>query len=953
METIVCRRCGHTGPGDARYCARCGQALVPLRVRTTGTIHRLLDSLAPRTIALLGLIALVPIGVLVELLLVDVGLFLPFSFVLLALVTGSGCAYLGWTWHTPASGHQRLARVLLVLIGLGLSLVAIRWIDKAFLSTLADNGQTIVTDIPGVHLEASNGFKRLLKVTSPPPYWLFFVIYATLAAVAGNLIHRAYFALVIREREVRSLRESLLAQTQDAAIQQERNRLARELHDSIKQQIFSINISAAAAQARWESDPQGTQAALGDVRRSAQEVMVEMNALLQQLSPVPLEKVGLRQALRDQCEALGYRTGAEVVAEFGELPDDDWLPPGAQESLFRIAQEALSNVARHARAGQVRLYLGQREAGGPLVLEIQDDGQGFDAGADHGGMGLDNVRQRVQVLGGELEIDSAPGEGTRPGGGTRLQVSVPLLSSAAHRAGDGKLHGPDHTLNRTLLVGFGGGLALIVALFYPLYVLLPGRYADEWGAGSSALGFLLGIVAVLLVVTTGLMAARWAAADTRQSGLLHGALAGGVAGAIVFFGLGGTAAAVAGNAPLLAHGLGPAASEAEAVRLLSEAVIGVTWGVYGAFWAALLAGMGLGAIGGLLAPPTGDAPPRLEPRLAAISILGAGGLFSALTLCASLAVFGLLETAVHRASAEYALELRATLPLPGVTLWPIGTQLVLYLVSLAALYALLRVEARSSDRTRVGAVFPRTVAFSLLTLALPLYLWLVGQDLIPLTPALRVLFVLVAASSLALGGLYLALSVVVYRRRQAMGPYHSSPIRTGPIRIGAVVGVLLGLAALIWAVNSSTLISLVIASVVIGGNLALIVILWRQRKPPAADAADVVHWQMSLSQTISAGLGLMAAIALPLMPFISFLSSGISITVQFPPVLISAYVNGQLSLPEATLAELIHSAYSTQAMAVLPTLVAAAVIVGLLLAIIGGRMALVKWRVTQEAEAGG
>ena len=961
METTACRRCGHTGPGDARYCARCGQALVPVRARSTGTIRRLLDNLPPRYIALLGSIALVPIGMLVEHLLVNAGLYLILSLVLSALVIGSGCAYLGWYWHGPSSGRSRLSRVFLVLTGLGISLVAIWGIDRALLSALADNGRTFVFDIPGVHLEATNGLnglKRVHTISSPPPYWLFVIIYATLTAAAGNLIRRAYIALVIREKEVRSLREGLLAQTQDAAIQQERNRLARELHDSIKQQIFSISISAAAAQARWESDPQGTQEALSDVRRSAQEVMVEMNALLQQLSPVPLERVGLRQALRDQCEALGYRTGAEVTAEFGTLPDDDRLPPRAQASLFRIAQEALSNVARHARAGHVRLHLGQHETGGPLVLEIQDNGQGFHVGADHGGMGLDNVRQRVQALGGELEIESSPGSGTR------IQVSVPLLSPAARGAGDGQLYGPDHMLNRTLLAGSGGGLALIAALFYPLYVLLPGRYVEGWVLGSSALGLLLGIVAVLLAVATGLLAARWARADTRQSGLLYGALAGGAAGAILFFGLGGVAAAVAGNAPLLAHGLVPAANEAEAVRLLSEAVIGVTWGVYGAFWTALLTGMGLGAIGGLLAPPVPGVPARLDPRLVAISILGAAGLFSALTLCASLAVFGLLETAIHRASAGFAQDLRTTLPVVGVTLWSIGTQLVLYLTSLTALYVLLRAEARSSDPARFDAVLLRTVEFGLLALALPLYLWFVGQEPIELTSALRALFVLVAASSLALGGLYLALSFQVHRQRQALGLYHSSPIRIGPVRIGsirigpvrigsirtvAVAGVLLSLVALTWAANSSTLISLIIASVVIAASITLIVVLWRHRKPPAA---DVLHWQLSLSRTISAGLGLIVAITLPLMPLIGAISHAASITLQFPSVLIGTSVNGQLSLPKTTLVDLIHRAYSTQAMAMLLTLVGASVFVGLLLAIIGGRMALDRRRVTQDAEAG-
>jgi len=949
MEPIVCGRCGLTGPADTRYCARCGRALVPLRIRSTGTIHRLLDNLSPRYVGLLGLIGLVPIGKLVEHLLVNVGLYLPLSFVLLALVIGSGCAYLGWYWHTPSpgGGRNRLTRVLLVLTGLGLSLVAIWWIDRAFLSTLADNGRTIVSDIPGVHLEASGGSNRLLRVSSPPPYWLFVVIYATLTAVAGNLIHRAYSALVVREKEVRNLRQSLLAQTQDAAIQQERNRLARELHDSIKQQIFSVSISAAAAQARWESDPQGAQAALADVRRSAQEAMVEMNALLQQLSPVPLEKVGLQQALRDQCEALGFRTGAEVIAEFGELPDDDRLPPGAQESLFRIAQEALSNVARHARAGQVCLYLGRPDDDDSLVLEIRDDGQGFDVTGDHSGMGLDNVRQRVQALGGKLELDSSPSAGTT------LRASIPLLSPAALQAEDAQIYRPDHTLNKTILVGLGGGLALIAALFYPLYVLLPGRYVDGWVAGSSALVLLLGIVALLMVVATGLMAARWAGANTRQSGTLFGALAGGVTGAIFFFGLGGVAAAVIGNAPLLVHGLAPAASDAQALRLLSEAAIGITWGVYGAFWTALLAGVGLGAIGGLLAPPTGGAPARLDPRLMAISILSAAGLFSLLTLCASLFVFGLLEGAIQQAIGEHSLVLGTNLPLAGVSLWPIGTQLVLYLISLAALYALLRAEARSSNAARFSAVLPRAVEFGLLALAVPLCLWFVGQDPSGLTLVLRGLYVLLSASSLALSGLYLALAFEVHRRRRATSLYQSSPIR-----IVAVVSVLLSLVALVWAVDRSTLVSLMIASLVIAANIALIVVLWRRRKPPAADEVDRVHRQWSprgrgsLSQTISAGLGLVVAIMLPLMPLVSLISTALSLTLRFPSTLLGGYENGQGDLVEYTLVDLVRGAYMTQVTAALLTFVGASIIVGLLLAIIGGRMVLTSRRDAQGAEAG-
>ena len=104
--------------------------------------------------------------------------------------------------------------------------------------------------------------------------------------------------LVERERPFTELRAQQLQQTSEAAAQEERNRLARDLHDSIKQQLFSIHVGTAAVQARWENDPDGAKTALADVRHSAQAALVEMNALLGQLSPEPLAKVGLVEALR-------------------------------------------------------------------------------------------------------------------------------------------------------------------------------------------------------------------------------------------------------------------------------------------------------------------------------------------------------------------------------------------------------------------------------------------------------------------------------------------------------------------------------------------------------------------------------------------------------------------------------------------------------------------------------
>lgn len=612
--------------------------------------------------------------------------------------------------------------------------------------------------------------------------------------------------LMAPQREVYDLRESLLAQARDAAAQQERNRLARNLHDSIKQQIFSISMSAAAVQARWDTDPQGAQEALSDVRRSTQEAMVEMKALLQQLSPAPLEKVGLVQALRDQCEALGYRTDAGVAVEFGELPADDRLPTGAQESIFRIAQEAFSNVARHARADHVRLYLGQRDADGPLTLEIQDDGQGFEVDRGDGGMGLENIRQRVLALGGELVIASAPGKGTT------LRVTIPLAEPIVSQ--EETMYRQDHTLNKVFLVGLSGGLALIAALFYPLYILLPGSHVEGWPTGSGTVGFVLEIVAAMLVVATGFLAARWARAGTRQGGTLLGALGGGVAGAILYFGIGGAAAGVMGSTRLLKHGLAPAVGDADMTRLLAESVVGIAWWSHGTFWTALLAGTGLGAIGGLLAPPATKPPDRLDPRLAATMILTAAATVSTLSFSVSVFIFSLLEPTIRSALVKHGASLETTLPLEGISFWLIGTPMVFYLASLAARYFPLRAEIKTKDPARLNAAQVTAAFFGLVSFAVPGYLQIVNPGL---TSALGVVAVVTIASSLVLGSLYVAIFIQARRQRRALGPHHSHSIGIMSQSINGSLGTIIAM-----IVPPMTVISVVVSMVMITTRFVLV-----------------------------------------------------------------------------------------------------------------------------------
>ncbi|HEX2224629.1 MAG TPA: sensor histidine kinase [Thermoanaerobaculia bacterium] len=261
------------------------------------------------------------------------------------------------------------------------------------------------------------------------PFLLLFFLFLGLAGVASQFGLVPPWLSTSGEGEPADLQVRWQAQIEAAAAQQERNRLARDLHDSIKQQLFSIRVGSATVDARWDGDPEGAREALRRVRQSAHEATVEMQALLLQLRPAALANAGLVEALREQAEALGYRTGAKVEVEVGQLPPDGRVPAAAQEALFRIAQEALANVARHARASAVHIRLGRipQSYGEALVLEVQDDGQGFDPAAPESqrGMGLRNLRDRIQPFDGTVEVESAPGQGAA------VRVSLPLARIGA------------------------------------------------------------------------------------------------------------------------------------------------------------------------------------------------------------------------------------------------------------------------------------------------------------------------------------------------------------------------------------------------------------------------------------------------------------------------------------------------------------------------------------------
>ncbi|MBN1312213.1 MAG: sensor histidine kinase [Anaerolineae bacterium] len=559
----------------------------------------------------------------------------------------------------------------------------------------------------------------------------------------------------LARRDVGSLRETLLAQTREAAIQEERNRLARELHDSIKQQVFSIGVSAAAVDVQWERDPAAAQAALADARQSVREVMVEMNALLQHLSPAPLEKVGLIQALREQMEALGYRTGAQVQVEIGDLPEDERLPTGAQEAIFRIAQEALSNVARHARAQSVTLRL--HEQADQIHLYIEDDGQGFDAGHVAGGMGLGNIRGRAGALEGRVAIASAPGSGTG------LHVTIPLID--ANVLQEEAMNKINHFYNKLFLAGAAGGLVVTAALYIPLYVLLPGQYIDDWMQVPALLGPLCWLAAAGLLVGTGYLAARWVKAGSRWQASLIGALAGSVAVLIAFVGLGAGAAGVLGARPILDWGYRPANDHLHLMQIGVDSLLGMMVWNYRVLWASILAGVGLGALGGMVFGPVENQPDNDNLLRGARLLLNLALVGASTALTIHIPMLTRAEPVVRQVwqivvdAPDRPLNFEPAV----VTLWPIGSSLAAFVLALGARYVIQWADARSEDAGRLVIARTSGVMLAAWTPIMALFLlWLTPEMISSLT--LRPLLLAGAAVGAVLSLLY-ALDVLRAGRR--------------------------------------------------------------------------------------------------------------------------------------------------------------------------------------------
>ena len=190
---------------------------------------------------------------------------------------------------------------------------------------------------------------------------------------------------------------------------EERNRLARDLHDSVSQELFSLSMLAAASRRLIEQKPEVAAQQLDEIQQTARRALQETRSLIFALRPAALDDRGLAPAVRDLAGAARERQGLQVDLSIG---GERRLPLAHEQALFRILQEALANVARHSgvRLAEVALRYDDEQ----VSLTVRDRGRGFDLDTPHSArsVGLDSMRERAAALGGQLSVASAPGQGT-------------------------------------------------------------------------------------------------------------------------------------------------------------------------------------------------------------------------------------------------------------------------------------------------------------------------------------------------------------------------------------------------------------------------------------------------------------------------------------------------------------------------------------------------------------
>jgi len=269
----------------------------------------------------------------------------------------------------------------------------------------------------------------VLEVRVVPPFWQTWWFVSGVLVLIGGVAFVSYRLRVRsiknRNRELEELVdvraheiEALFEQTKELAIIEERNRLARDLHDSAKQKAFAALAQLGVVRRLIAEKPDTAKAHLEEVENLVYEVIQELSFLIQEMYPLALEEKGLVTVLREYIYEWENRNNIHVLLR---VEHQRRLPLQVEQALYRIVQESLANIARHSHATEVQIMLNYN--GQTVELAVDDNGIGFETEQKPAGVGLRSMQERAEMIGGQLEIDSTPGSGTH------IQISTPIDTS--------------------------------------------------------------------------------------------------------------------------------------------------------------------------------------------------------------------------------------------------------------------------------------------------------------------------------------------------------------------------------------------------------------------------------------------------------------------------------------------------------------------------------------------
>jgi signal transduction histidine kinase len=207
----------------------------------------------------------------------------------------------------------------------------------------------------------------------------------------------------------------LFEKTKELAVIEERNRVARDLHDSAKQKAFAALAQLGAVSGILKSDPSSAWSHLGEAENLVYEVIQELTFLIQEMYPMALKEKGLATTLREYVFEWENRNGVMINLV---IQNARRMPLETEQAMYRMIQEALANVARHSQADQVNVSLVYNSES--IALTVEDNGLGFNSNHRSGGMGLRIIKERAETIGGQASVESALGQGTK------IVITAPL-----------------------------------------------------------------------------------------------------------------------------------------------------------------------------------------------------------------------------------------------------------------------------------------------------------------------------------------------------------------------------------------------------------------------------------------------------------------------------------------------------------------------------------------------